>query len=58
MGIKITITNRSIAFPAIGTGVGDLQIEETTAIMIKEVEAHIARGTHLRKIVLSDLEMS
>lgn len=42
---------RSIAFPGMGTGVGDLQIEEAAAIMIEEAKAYIDRGTSLKEIV-------
>lgn len=43
-------TIRSIAFPAIGTGVGEFPVEQCAEIMLKAVSDHIKMRTSLEKI--------
>ena len=49
---------KSIAFPAIGTGVAGFPMKECAVIMLQEVVQHLGNGTSLEKIyfVLFDLE--
>jgi O-acetyl-ADP-ribose deacetylase (regulator of RNase III) len=47
MGIK------SLAFPALGTGVGGFQIKECARIMIAEVLKYSAKKTGLKKVVFA-----
>ncbi len=42
---------KSIAFPALGTGVGGFPLEECARIMIGEVRQHSARKTGLERVV-------
>jgi O-acetyl-ADP-ribose deacetylase (regulator of RNase III) len=41
---------RTIAFPAIGTGIGGFPLSECAAIMLKEAVEHLKRPTSLEKI--------
>ncbi len=41
----------SIAFPAIGTGVGGFPMDKAAEIMIDEARKFLARAVHLKKIV-------
>ncbi len=41
---------RSIAFPAIGTGIGGFPLSECAAIMLHEVAEHLKRPTTLEKV--------
>ena len=41
----------SIAFPALGTGVGGLEIDACAAAMVQAVHEHLKRGSSLRRIV-------
>ena len=41
---------RSIAFPAVGTGIARFPLEECARIMIEEVAAHARRPTSLKKV--------
>lgn len=43
---------QSIAFPAMGAGVGGLDIEEAVQTMLKEIVSKVESGTKLRKVVL------
>jgi len=45
----------SIAFPALGTGVGGFSREQAAKIMVEEIKKHIDAGTKLKKIILSDI---
>ncbi|MEM0330882.1 MAG: macro domain-containing protein [Archaeoglobaceae archaeon] len=45
----------SIAFPALGTGVGGLAKDLVAKIMVEELKKHIDRGTKLKKIILADI---
>lgn len=45
----------SIAFPALGTGVGGLPKDLVAKIMVEEIKKHIDRGTSLRKVILADI---
>lgn len=42
----------SIAFPAIGTGVGGFPVEECAQIMIREAASFLQKSKHLRKVML------
>jgi O-acetyl-ADP-ribose deacetylase (regulator of RNase III) len=42
---------KSIAFPALGTGVGGFSLEECARIMLDVVHGHSAAGTSLERIV-------
>ena len=41
---------RSVAFPAIGTGIGGFPLSECAAIMLQEAAEHLKRPTSLEKI--------
>ena len=41
---------RTIAFPAIGTGIGGFPLSECAAIMLKEAAQHLKKPTSLEKI--------
>jgi O-acetyl-ADP-ribose deacetylase (regulator of RNase III) len=41
---------RTIAFPAIGTGIGGFPLSECAAIMLKEAAEHLKRPTSLENI--------
>lgn len=41
---------KTIAFPAIGTGIAGFPLKECAEIMLEEVVAHLKRGTTLEKI--------
>jgi len=41
---------RSIAFPAIGTGVGGFSMQRCAEVMLGEVRDHLARGTSLETV--------
>lgn len=43
----------SIAFPALGTGVGGFPLSEAARIMIEEARAHLAGETTVRRIVFA-----
>lgn len=43
---------KSVAFPGMGTGVGGLNLEETTEAMIAQIKKHIESGTPLKNIIL------
>jgi O-acetyl-ADP-ribose deacetylase (regulator of RNase III) len=42
---------KSIAFPALGTGVGGFPLEECARIMLDVVRRHSARGTSLERVI-------
>ena len=44
---------RSIAFPALGTGVGGFPLDECARIMISEVRQHSTRKTGLKRVVFA-----
>ncbi|HEX74510.1 MAG TPA: macro domain-containing protein [Dehalococcoidia bacterium] len=44
---------KSIAFPALGTGVGGFPIDECARIMIGEVRQHSARKTGLKRVIFT-----
>lgn len=44
---------RSVALPALGTGVGGFPVDRAAAAMIDEVAAHLARGSGLSEVVLA-----
>lgn len=46
---------RSIAFPALGTGVGGLPKDLAARIMVEELKRHIESGTKLKKVILVDI---
>jgi len=41
---------RSLAFPAIGTGVGGFSVQRCAEVMLDEVRRHVARGSQLEEI--------
>ena len=41
----------SIAFPALGTGVGGFPLDECARIMIEVVRRHLAEGSGLKRVV-------
>jgi O-acetyl-ADP-ribose deacetylase (regulator of RNase III) len=41
---------RSIAFPAVGTGIAHFPMDECAQIMLEEVVAHAQRGTSLQEV--------
>lgn len=42
---------KSIAFPALGTGVGGFPLKEAASIMLKAVREHLARGSGLERVI-------
>lgn len=42
----------SVAFPGMGTGVGGLNLEIATEVMIAEIKKHVESGTPLKNIML------
>jgi O-acetyl-ADP-ribose deacetylase (regulator of RNase III) len=45
----------SIAFPALGTGVGGFPKAEAARIMVEELKAHIDAGSKLKRVILADI---
>jgi O-acetyl-ADP-ribose deacetylase (regulator of RNase III) len=45
----------SIAFPALGTGVGGFSKAESARIMVEEIKKAVDEGTTLKKILLADI---
>ncbi len=45
----------SIAFPALGTGVGGLPKDLVAKIMVEELKKHIELGTKLKKVIFADI---
>ncbi len=41
---------RTLAFPALGTGVGGFSLQRCAEVMLEETEAHIASGTSLEEV--------
>jgi O-acetyl-ADP-ribose deacetylase len=41
----------SVAFPALGTGVGGLEIEECASAMVAAVQDHLAAGSNIQRVV-------
>jgi O-acetyl-ADP-ribose deacetylase (regulator of RNase III) len=41
---------RSIAFPAIGTGVGGFSVQRCAEVMLEEVRAHVGHGSRLDEV--------
>ncbi|MEM2726902.1 MAG: macro domain-containing protein [Archaeoglobaceae archaeon] len=46
---------KSIAFPALGTGVGGLAKDLAAKIMVEELKRHIDSGTKIKKVILADI---
>lgn len=44
---------RSIAFPALGTGVGGLDFDTASRVMVSETRRHLARGSGLEEVVFA-----
>ncbi len=44
---------KSIAFPALGTGVGGLRLDEAAKAMVSEIRRHLARGSGLEEVVFA-----
>ena len=44
---------RSIALPALGTGVGGFPVDRAAAAMVDEVAAHLSHGSGLSEVVLA-----
>lgn len=44
---------RSLAFPALGTGVGGFPLQDCARIMLEEVRAHLAGPTSLERVVFA-----
>jgi O-acetyl-ADP-ribose deacetylase (regulator of RNase III) len=46
---------KSVAFPALGTGVGGFPKDRAAKVMVEELKKHITAGTGLKKIILADI---
>ncbi|MEM0202643.1 MAG: macro domain-containing protein [Archaeoglobaceae archaeon] len=46
---------QSIAFPALGTGVGGLPKDLVAKIMVEELKKHVESGTKLKKVIFVDI---
>jgi O-acetyl-ADP-ribose deacetylase (regulator of RNase III) len=46
---------KSIAFPALGTGVGGFSKSEAARIMVEEIKNSVDAGTDLERIILADI---
>lgn len=46
---------KSIAFPALGTGVGGFPKDMAAKVMVEELKKHIDSGTKLEKVILADI---
>ncbi|MCS7119277.1 MAG: macro domain-containing protein [Archaeoglobaceae archaeon] len=46
---------KSLALPALGTGVGGLSRDKVAQIMVEEIKKHIETGTNLRKLIIVDI---
>ncbi len=44
---------RSVAFPALGTGVAGFPLEKAAKIMVEEIRDHLLDGTSLERVVLA-----
>jgi len=45
----------SVAFPALGTGVGGFPKDRAAKVMVEELKKHIDSGTKLKKVILADI---
>ncbi len=45
----------SVAFPALGTGVGGFPKDKAARIMVEELKSHIDSGTKIRRVILADI---
>jgi len=45
----------SVAFPALGTGVGGFPKDRAAKVMVEELKNHIDAGTGLKKVILADI---
>lgn len=45
----------SIAFSALGTGVGGFPKDKAAKVMVEELKKHIDEGTKLKKVILADI---
>ena len=46
---------KSLAFPALGTGVGGFPRDKAARVMVEEIEDYISKGTNIEKIILTDI---
>jgi O-acetyl-ADP-ribose deacetylase (regulator of RNase III) len=44
---------RSVAFPALGTGVGGFSVDECARIMITAVRDHLAKGSRIERVIFA-----
>jgi len=44
---------KTVVFPALGTGVGGLDLDLAAAVMISEVRSHLARGAELEEVLFA-----
>jgi len=44
---------KSVAFPALGTGVGGLDFDTASRVMVSETRRHLARGSRLEEVVFA-----
>jgi O-acetyl-ADP-ribose deacetylase (regulator of RNase III) len=44
---------RSVAFPALGTGVGGFPVEQAARAMLEEISSHLRAGSPLAEVVLA-----
>lgn len=47
---------RSVAFPALGTGVGGFPLDRAAAVMLEETTGHLSRAGHLGEVVFALLD--
>ncbi|MDR7434645.1 MAG: macro domain-containing protein [Armatimonadota bacterium] len=46
---------RSVAFPALGTGVGGFPLQEAARVMLEEIRDHLRKGSRLETIIIAVL---
>lgn len=53
LGVADEVGARSIAFPALGTGVGGFPLDECARVMVEAARAHLAAGSRLERVIFA-----